>query len=335
MGKLLQYGSQGGDVKTLQQNLNNHGYNLSVDGSFGKNTLSAVRDFQSKNGLGVDGLVGNKTQSMMKGVGKTPLAPGLEPLNKKTTPTANSGYTSQYDTQLKGIMDQILNREKFSYDVNGDALYQQYKDQYINQGKMAMQDAMGQAAAMTGGYGNSYAASVGNQAYQASLQNLNNVIPELYQMAYDRYEQKGQDLLNQYSMLTDRDNSDYSKFIDDRNYDESVRQFNETMAFNAANANVAKNTKTGTYTPKATSPSLSASEYNDVMTNAEAYADVGETALANYLNGMVARGLSPDEAANILEQYFPVKAIPGAKTKTQGNNTSYWNKYSKTTTTMN
>jgi hypothetical protein len=107
------------------------------------------------------------------------------------------------------------------------------------------------------------------------------------------------------------------------------------MAFNAANANVAKDTKTGTYTPKATSPSLSASEYNNVMTNAEAYADVGETALANYLNGMVARGLSPDEAANILEQYFPVKAIPGAKTKTQGNNTRYWDKYSKTTAMVN
>ena len=321
MGKLLQYGSQGNDVKELQKNLNNHGYNLSVDGSFGKNTLSAVRDFQSKNRLAVDGMAGNNTLGLLDG------GSGIKKTGATATPTAtpttNSGYTSQYDTQLKDIMDQILNREKFSYDVNGDALYQQYKDQYINQGKMAMQDAMGQAAAMTGGYGNSYAASVGNQAYQASLSQLNNVIPELYQMAYDRYNQEGQDLLNQYSMLTDRDNSDYSKFIDDRNYDESVRQFNETMAFNSAQANVAKNTKTGTYTPKATSPTLSAKEYNDALMNAEAYADMGETALANYLNGMVARGLSPDEAANILEQYFPTKAFPGAKPQSKSGNTTY------------
>jgi hypothetical protein len=231
-------------------------------------------------------------------------------------------------------MDQILNREKFSYDVNGDALYQQYKDQYINQGKMAMQDAMGQAAAMTGGYGNSYAASVGNQAYQASLQNLNNVIPELYQMAYDRYEQKGQDLLNQYSMLTDRDNSDYSKFIDDRNYDESVRQFNETMAFNAANANVAKNTKTGTYTPKATPTSLDAKGYQDLLTGAATYADMGEEELAIYLNGMIGRGITQEEMDNIMELYFPTE-ISGAKTKTQGNNTSFWDKYSKTTAMVN
>lgn len=56
-----------------------------------------------------------------------------------------------------------------------------------------------------------------------------------------------------------------------------------------------------------TEPSLTAKEYNEVLANAEGYAAQGETALANYLNGLVARGLSPDEAADILEQYFPTK----------------------------
>lgn len=134
-------------------------------------------------------------------------------------------YTSQWQTQLSDTIGKIANRDKFSYDVNGDALYQQYKDKYIQQGKMAMQDTMGQAAAMTGGYGNSYAATVGNQAYQAQLNNLNDVIPELYQMAYDRYNQDTQDLYNQYSMYADRDNTDYGRHRDevsdwqtDRNY---------------------------------------------------------------------------------------------------------------------
>ena len=115
------------------------------------------------------------------------------------------------------IVNKILNREKFSYDLNGDALYQQYKDKYIQQGKMAMQDTMGQAAAMTGGYGNSYAASVGNQAYQAHLNNLNDVIPELYQMAYDKYNQEGQDLYNQYGMLSDDRNMEYGMWGDKHN----------------------------------------------------------------------------------------------------------------------
>ena len=123
-------------------------------------------------------------------------------------------YNSQWQAQLDDTINKILNREKFSYDLNGDALYQQYKDKYIKQGKMAMGDAIGQASAMTGGYGNSYAQSVGQQAYQAQLENLNDIVPELYQMAYDKYNQEGQNLYNQYSMLGDRENMDYGRYRD-------------------------------------------------------------------------------------------------------------------------
>ena len=79
---------------------------------------------------------------------------------------------------------------------------------------MAMQDTMGQAAAMTGGYGNSYAQSVGQQAYQASLDNLNDIIPELYQMAYDRYNQEGQDMLNTISLLRGERDNEYAMYND-------------------------------------------------------------------------------------------------------------------------
>lgn len=123
-------------------------------------------------------------------------------------------YASQWQAQIDSIISRIANREDFSYDVNGDALYQQYKDQYIQAGKMAMQDTMGQAASMTGGYGNSYAAAVGNQAYQGYLQQLNDKVPELAQMAYDRYKQEGQDMLNLYSLYSDQENSDYGRYRD-------------------------------------------------------------------------------------------------------------------------
>lgn len=75
----------------------------------------------------------------------------------------------------------------FSYDVNADPLYQQYKDQYIQNGKLAMQDTMGKAAALTGGYGSTYSQQVGQQAYDSYLQNLNAMIPELYSQAYSKY----------------------------------------------------------------------------------------------------------------------------------------------------
>ena len=119
-----------------------------------------------------------------------------------------------YGDALKGAIDKIANREKFSYDLNGDALYQQYKDQYINQGRLAMQDTIGQASAMTGGYGNSYAATAGNQAYQSYLQKLNDVVPELYQMAYDKYNQEGEDLYNQASLYNTMYNTEYGQYRD-------------------------------------------------------------------------------------------------------------------------
>lgn len=140
-----------------------------------------------------------------------------------------ASYKSEWQAGLDNALNKILNREKFDYDVNGDALYQQYKDQYTRQGKMGMKDTMGKAAAMTGGYGNSYAATAGNQVYQQSMQDLNNVIPELYQMAYDKYNQETNELYNQYGLLADQENKDYSRYRDevndfntDRNYLQGV-----------------------------------------------------------------------------------------------------------------
>ena len=69
----------------------------------------------------------------------------------------------QYGQQMQEALDAIRKRKKFSYDLNGDALYQQYKDKYVQQGKQAMQDTMGQAAALTGGYASTYGQAVGQQ----------------------------------------------------------------------------------------------------------------------------------------------------------------------------
>jgi hypothetical protein len=127
----------------------------------------------------------------------------------------------KYDNLIK----EYENRPDFTYDFNADALYQQYKDKYIKQGKMAMADTIGQASAMTGGYGNSYAVTAGNQAYQAQLENLNDIIPELYAMAYDKHNQEGQELLNMIGLMgNERDfaygqwGDKYNQLVADRGY---------------------------------------------------------------------------------------------------------------------
>ena len=233
----IQKGSKGDSVSEWQKYLNSQGYNLTVDGDFGVNTDAATRDYQTKNGLTTDGIVGANTWGKA-GYSSSPSSQDWKYDNfsyndftyndyAESDTVKNAGtalndhlankpaeYQSQWQGQLDELMGKIMNREDFSYDFNGDALYQQYKDKYIQQGKMAMADTMGQAAAMTGGYGNSYAQSVGQQAYQASLDNLNDIIPELYQMALDNYNQEGQDLYNQYGMLSDRENLDYGRYRD-------------------------------------------------------------------------------------------------------------------------
>ena len=119
---------------------------------------------------------------------------------------------SQWTQGLNDALNKILNREEFSYDLNGDALYQQYKDQYMLGGQMAMQDTIGQASALTGGYGNSYAQGVGQQAYQGYLQKLNDKVPELYQLALDQYNREGEELYNQYGILADRENTEHNRY---------------------------------------------------------------------------------------------------------------------------
>lgn len=116
-----------------------------------------------------------------------------------------------HQQQMNEILDKIMNREEFSYNMDADALYQQYKDQYIQQGKLAMNDAIGQAAALTGGYGNSYAQSVGQQAYSQYLGRLNDITPELYTLARERYDAEGDTLLNRFSLLAARENTEYNR----------------------------------------------------------------------------------------------------------------------------
>ena len=63
---LSKYGSKGNEVRQIQIKLKSWGYyNGTVDGIFGTQTLNAVKNFQKKNGLKVDGIAGEKTLKAM------------------------------------------------------------------------------------------------------------------------------------------------------------------------------------------------------------------------------------------------------------------------------
>ena len=123
-----------------------------------------------------------------------------------------SGRTS-YTEQLQEAMDKILNREKFSYDVDTDPLFQQALASAMGSGKQAMQDTIGQASALTGGYGSSYATTAGNLAYNDYIQDAYDNFPQYYQMAREAYEAEGDELYRQYSMFSTEDEKEYNRNI--------------------------------------------------------------------------------------------------------------------------
>ena len=144
-------------------------------------------------------------------------------------------YAGTFDDQMKSLYEQIQNRPDFSYDINADPLYQQHKDQYIQGGKLAMKDTMGQAAALTGGYGSTYGQQVGQQAYDAYLQGLGDVIPELYSLAYQKHRDQGDDLLKQYGLLGDMRDTEYGRYrdeLEDWNYQQELARQREETEYN-------------------------------------------------------------------------------------------------------
>lgn len=123
-------------------------------------------------------------------------------------------YSSSYDEQISQIYNKIVSREPFSYDPMSDSLYGHYREQYTQMGRKAMRDTMGQAAALTGGYGSSYAQQAGQQEYDSYLQKLGEALPELYSAAYQRYKDQGQNLEEEYQRLLALEQTEYGRYRD-------------------------------------------------------------------------------------------------------------------------
>ena len=163
--------------------------------------------------------------------------------------TIQSGKTS-YSDQVRDMMEQIKNRDKFSYDVDTDPLFQQALASAMNSGKQAMQDTIGQASALTGGYGSTYATSAGNQAYNAFIEDAYNNLPQYYQMAMNAYQMEGDEMYRMLGMYTDADDREYNRNVtaydatyQHRNqmYNEAYTQYRDTKSDAHAMANLELN----------------------------------------------------------------------------------------------
>ncbi|MBB6153699.1 peptidoglycan hydrolase-like protein with peptidoglycan-binding domain [Pseudomonas sp. JAI115] len=104
----LRHGDRSQAVRTLQKNLNRHGAKLEADGAFGDATEAAVRAYQLKVGLVVDGVAGNKTQTSLAGgdcrrmLKNTDLVSAAQRLD---VPLASVSAVNEVESSGRGFLD--------------------------------------------------------------------------------------------------------------------------------------------------------------------------------------------------------------------------------------
>ena len=134
-------------------------------------------------------------------------------------------WAPRYEAEIQGLLSDISNRKGFSYNMNEDKMYQQYRDQYIREGQRAMKDTAAQTAALTGGYGSTYGAIAAQQGYDNYLAGLNDRVPQLEQMAYGRYTDELADKYNQLGAYQTEENRLYGQYMD------ALGQYNTDRSF--------------------------------------------------------------------------------------------------------
>lgn len=134
-------------------------------------------------------------------------------------------YQSKYDDKISQLIDELGETKKFSYDVESDPLWHSIKNNYQRNAILGMQNAMGDAANHTGGYGNSNAVAAGQQAYQQSISEMTDIIPELHNTALNAWQANRGALTDNLYALMNADEADYNKWANEYNMWATDREY--------------------------------------------------------------------------------------------------------------
>ena len=251
-----------------------------------------------------------------------------EPATEGTS-IASSGI---YSDNTKKLAEDILNRKEFKYDMNADALYHQYANRFAKQGKTAMRDTMGQAAAMTGGYGNTYAQSIGQQAYNSHLEGMNDVIPQLYQLALSKYTAEGDQMKDKLSTSMAFDESENQKKQDAINNAIDYEQAGLNVTVGADGTPVVKEKNTYNYFDERRFGKLNLSEEQklEIDLAMEDYIASGSKEDFNKLASLAVRYVNSSDGATIADYAHRLRNSMLASSSSSGMTTSEAASYTKT-----
>ncbi len=153
------------------------------------------------------------------------MAPSVKQTANERLSVLRKGYSSPANDTLDMLYDRVVNQKPFDYDVMGDPTYNQYAETFRRNAALMSEDAMAQAAALTGGYGSSYGQAVGTQAYNEQMSRLNDIVPELRESAYGKYKDERARALEDLSLLLNERDYERSIFESDRAFEEDQRRF--------------------------------------------------------------------------------------------------------------
>lgn len=152
-------------------------------------------------------------------------------------------YSNAYSQLQQQLLSDLLNRQEFSYDKETDPQWASYKKSYLREGDRATSNALAQASAASGGRPSSYAVNAATQAGDHYATKLNDIIPTLYQQAYDRYLQEYQMKQSDLNAVNTQEQLDYAKYLDQLGQYNTDRSFalnqyaeNAQQRLNALNA---------------------------------------------------------------------------------------------------
>ena len=192
------------DYKAMQAFKNSYAYWQGVGGEAGQRGMKAAHD-------GAQALrAAAGYQALEDGSGYVPLAQRYQ---QEEAPEYEG---SQWDDTLDRVANQLISMNYTDW-TQGDQ-YQALADRYGQQGRMSMQDVMGQISSRTGGLASSYAGTVAQQQY-------NNYMTKLEEAAREMYSSERQDLAQNASLANSLAQQDYSR------YQDRLSQFNTDRAF--------------------------------------------------------------------------------------------------------
>jgi len=149
-------------------------------------------------------------------------------------------YENAYAAQQKALLDAVLSHGDFAWSKETDPTWGSYKKGYLREGDRATANALAQASAASGGRPSSYAVGAATQAGDYYATKLNDIIPTLYQQAYERYLQDYQRKLSDLSAVNGQEQLDYRRYLDelgqynaDRSqaYNEYLNEYNMLQAY--------------------------------------------------------------------------------------------------------